>query len=159
MVSRKKYPIKYAAESWTACELSVQYKPGFMCETPIDDSESAHRLLLIIWDKERLNMQEQIVAFFINAGKQIIGYKLISTGTMTSTYGNPKFIASFALQTLSCSVILAHNHPGGGLVPSQKDIALTKQLKDALRLIEVTLLDHLIIGEKRYFSMWDEGFM
>jgi DNA repair protein RadC len=159
MPSPKKYLIKQEAENWTACELSVTYKPGFMYETPIDNSESAHKLLLTIWDKERLNMQEQIVAFFINAGKRIIGYKLISTGDMHSAAGNTKLIASFALQTLSCSVILAHNHPGGGLVPSKADVALTQQLKDALRLIEVTLLDHLIIAERRYFSMWDEGFM
>ena len=70
---------------------------------------------------------------------------------MNSCPGNPKLIASFALHALADAVIIAHNHPAGSLKPSQADITLTKHLKDALHLIDVKLLDHLIITEKKLF--------
>jgi DNA repair protein RadC len=159
MASSKKQRIKQAADCWTACELSVKYKPGFKCVNPITNSESAHKLIRATWDKGKLNMQEQMMAFFISIDKQTVGYHAFFMGTGDRSYGNPKLIVRFALHTLACSVILAHNHPSGSLVPSPADIALTKQIKDALCLIEVKLLDHLIINDKTYLSMSDEGFM
>jgi DNA repair protein RadC len=159
MASPKKYPVKQKAKNWTACELSVQYKSGFKCENPITNSLVAYNLIRSVWDKEKINIQEQMMAFFINPHGQTIGYRVISMGTMNSCPGNPKLIASFALHTLADCVIIAHNHPAGSLKPSQADLTLTKELKDALNLIEVKLLDHLIITGKSYLSMADEGFI
>jgi DNA repair protein RadC len=159
MASSKKQRIEQAADCWTACKLSVKFQSGFKCESPVTNSESAHKLIRATWDKGKLNMQEQMMAFFISIDKQTVGYHAFFMGTVDRTYGNLRFIVSFALHTLACSVILAHNHPSGSLVPSPSDITLTKHIKGALNLIELKLLDHLIINEKTYLSMSDEGFM
>jgi DNA repair protein RadC len=158
-VETKQNKQKEAADCWTACKLSVKYHSGFKCESPLTNSESAHNLIRAVWDKGKLNMQEQMMAFFISIDKQTVGYHATFMRKVDRTYGNPRFIVSLAVHTLACSVILAHNHPSGSLTPSPTVITLTKQIKDALDLIEVKLLDHLIINEKTYLSMADERYM
>jgi len=99
------------------------------------------------------------MAFFVSFDKQTVGYHATFMRTVDQTYGNPRYILILALHTLACSVILVHNHPSGSLLPSAADIGLTNQIKDALDLIEVKLLDHLIINEETYLSMSDEGYL
>ena len=159
MAYSKEQGIEQAADCWTACKLSVKYQSGFKCASPVSNSESAHKLIRAAWDKGKINMREQMMAFFISIDNQTVGYHATFMRTVDRTYGNPKFLVSLALHTLACSVILAHNHPSGSLTPSPADIALTKQIRGALHLIEVKLLDHLILNEKTYLSMADEGFM
>lgn len=159
MTYSKKQRIERAGECWTACKLSVKFHSGFKCESPVANSESAHKLIRAVWDKAKLDLQEQMMVLFISVDRQKVGYHVTFMGAMDRTYGNPKFVLSLALHTLACSVILAHNYPSGSLVPSPADIALAKQIKGALDLIDVKLLDHLIFNEKTYLSMSDEGLM
>jgi DNA repair protein RadC len=159
MASSKKQMIEQPKEFWTACKLSVKVHPGFKCGSPVNDSESAYRLVRAVWDRGKLKVQEQMMAFFVSCDKQIIGYHATFMRTVDRTYGNPRYILILALHTLACSVMLAHNHPSGSLNPSPADIALTEKIKGALDLIEVKLVDHLIINDKTYLSMSDEGFM
>jgi len=159
MAYSKKQKLEQPAEFWTACKLSVKAQPGFKCESPVNDSESAHKLIRAVWDNGKLCVQEQMMAFFVCFDKQIVGYHAAFMRTVDRTYGNPRYILNLALHTLACSVILAHNHPFGSLVPSPADIELTGQIKSALDLIEVKLVDHLIINEETYLSMSDEGYM
>jgi DNA repair protein RadC len=159
MTSSKKQRVEQTGDCWTACKLSVKYHSGFKCESPFTSSESPHNLIRAVWDKGKLNMQEQMMAFFISIDKQTIAYHATFMRTVDRTYGNPRYIVSLALHTLACSVILVNNHSSGILTPSPADITLTKQIKGALDLIEVKLLDHLIINEKTYLSMANEGYM
>jgi DNA repair protein RadC len=159
MASSKYQSIKQQAECWTASKLSVKVQSSFKCESPVNNSEGAHKLIRAAWDKGKLNEQEQMMAFFVSFDNQIVSYHAAFMRTVDRTYGNPRYILILALHTLACSIILAHNHPSGILVPSAADITLTKQIKCALDLIEVKLVDHLIINEKTYLSMSDEGFI
>ena len=68
-----------------------------------------------------------------------------------------KIILKHGIEILASSIIAVHNHPSGNLKPSQADIELTKKLKEAAKLIDIVLLDHLIIGDKKYYSFADEG--
>ena len=70
-----------------------------------------------------------------------------------------RLIASLALHTLATCVIVAHNHPSGDLMRSDNDLNTTKILKNASKLIDVVLLDHLIISDRDYLSMSDKGLM
>jgi DNA repair protein RadC len=145
--------------SWTASELSIQYKPGLISDKPIKNSSDAYAFILSVWDKERINMQEQFMAFFHHEKGKTIGYRVICTGLAHTVHVDIKLIASLALHTLASNVILAHNHPSGSLEPSTADITTTKQIKKALNLISVKLWDHLIINENDYLSMSDEGLI
>jgi DNA repair protein RadC len=159
MASSKKQKLEQPTEFWTACELSVKVKPGTKCESPFTDSECTYKFIRAVWDRGKLNVEEQIMAFFVSFDRQTVCYHATFMGTVDQTHGNPRYILILALHTLACSVILVHNHSFGSLVPSAADIALTNQIKDALDLIEVKLLDHLIINEETYLSMTDQGFM
>jgi DNA repair protein RadC len=152
-MSSRKQCLKNLSDSYIASEISVQYKARFISENPIINDGDAYALFLAIWDKERINFQEQFVALFLNRRKKVIGYRLISTGKLESTTVDIRLIASLALHTLAASVIVAHNHPSGFLEASDADNAVTKKLKKALNLIDVKLLDHLIISEGGYLSI------
>ena len=72
---------------------------------------------------------------------------------------DPKMVFKPALQYLACSMIICHNHPSGNLKPSESDLKITKQLKEAGRTLEIPVLDHLIVGEEKYYSFADNGLM
>jgi DNA repair protein RadC len=67
-------------------------------------------------------------------------------------------LVSLALHCMASNVIIAHNHPTGNLKTSKSDEQITKQILEALKLIDVKLLDHLIISDKGYLSIMDEGY-
>jgi len=81
----------------------------------------------------------------------------ISIGGVHATVVDIKVIARHAIENLSSAIVLCHNHPSGNLTPSEHDIKITKQLQQALQLIEVVLVDHIIIGGNKYYSFADEG--
>ncbi len=64
-----------------------------------------------------------------------------------------------AVESTASGVVIAHNHPSGQIVPSEQDKIITKKLKDALKLFEISLLDHVIIGDQVYFSFSDDGLL
>jgi DNA repair protein RadC len=70
-----------------------------------------------------------------------------------------KIILKQALDTLSSCIVLIHNHPSGNPYPSQEDVSITRKVKEASRLMDISLFDHIIIGQDSYFSFSDEGLM
>jgi len=81
----------------------------------------------------------------------------ISEGSLTSTVVHPREVFSPAVRESAASVIFLHNHPSGDPSPSQNDQALTKRLVDVGHLMGIPVLDHVIIGDDRYFSFADAG--
>jgi DNA repair protein RadC len=70
-----------------------------------------------------------------------------------------RLICREALEQHSSGIIIAHNHPSGQLLPSEQDKQITRKLKEGLKLFDISLLDHLIIGDQRYLSFSDEGLL
>lgn len=81
-------------------------------------------------------------------------------GGITGTVIDVRIILQYALKSNACSIIVSHNHPSGNLEPSNADIQITKKIKEAAKLMDISLLDHLIIttGDK-YYSMADKGMI
>lgn len=102
---------------------------------------------------------EEFYAIYLNRANRVIAHKHISTGGVSGTVADVRIVMKHAVEMLASSVIAVHNHPSGNLKPSQQDIDLTKRLKEAGRVLEIQLLDHLIIGEKNYYSFADEGML
>lgn len=100
-----------------------------------------------------------MMAFFLNSRGRVIGYRLMGIGDMDSATLDIRLLVCLALHSLSASVILAHNHPSGHIEPSKADIDITIKVKDALKLINVKLLDHIIITESDILSMADKGLV
>ncbi len=140
-------------------EIKISYKPLITDHTTITSSSHAYELIKQLWDKEKISLQEQFAALFFNQSKKVIGWKILSTGTMTKCIVDIKLLASLALHCMATHVMIVHNHPSGNLSASQTDKALTATIKDALRLIDVCQLDHLIITDSGYLSFSDEGYL
>jgi DNA repair protein RadC len=101
--------------------------------------------------------QEEFYVLLLNRGLKPLKVERISIGKTDATLVDIKIIAKFALDCLASSIVIAHNHPSGNLNPSSADDKLTNQIKSALAILEIQLVDHLIIAEDKYFSYADEG--
>lgn len=95
----------------------------------------------------------------LNRANRVIKKHQVSQGGVAGTVADPKIIFKVAVEELASGIILAHNHPSGNLAASQADIDLTKKLKESGKLLDIQVLDHLIIGDKSYFSFADEGLL
>lgn len=95
--------------------------------------------------KNRVEGQEQFLVMYLGRGNQVYGIYPHSIGTMTSATLEPKLITEVALQLAAESVITCHNHPSGNLKPSEADIAMAANLKKALALFQISLLDNIIL--------------
>ena len=97
-------------------------------------------------------VDEEFKMLFLDSRNQLITIETLKTGTINKSAVYPRKIVERALYNHAVGVIIAHNHPSGGLHPSQNDREITKAINDALKTVEITLLDHIIIGNNDYFS-------
>ena len=102
---------------------------------------------------------EEFYALLLNRNNRFIEVVKISQGGVAGTVADTKIIFKAAIDRLASSIILAHNHPSRNRKPSQADLKLTKGQVEAGKVLEVPVLDHLIIADKSYFSLADEGLM
>ena len=102
---------------------------------------------------------EEFWILLLNRANRVIKKAQISQGGVAGTVADPKIIFKLALDDLASGIILAHNHPSGNLTASQADIDLTKKLKEAGKLLDIQVLDHVIVAGQKYFSFADEGMM
>lgn len=151
--------IKHLQGSWRVSELSIHYKAAVMEERMLTSTDEVYELIRRLWCEESICLQEQFMALFFNGANKLIGYKVISIGTMKSCPIDMKLLASLALHTMACYVVVIHNHPSGSLQPSTQDKVMTQKIKEALALIEVKLLDHFIVTQDGYVSFAEEGWV
>lgn len=102
---------------------------------------------------------EEFWVLILNRANRVIKKHQISQGGVAGTVADPKIIYKSALDSLASGIILAHNHPSGNLTPSQADIDLTKKLREAGKMLEIQVLDHIIVAGQKYFSFADEGML
>lgn len=102
---------------------------------------------------------EEFWIVLLNRANRVIKKSQISQGGVAGTVADPKIIFKLALEELASGIILAHNHPSGNLTASQADLDLTKKIKDAGKLLDIQVLDHIIVAGQKYFSFADEGLM
>ena len=102
---------------------------------------------------------EEFYVMYLNRANRVVAHRHISSGGVSGTIADIKIILKHGIEILATSMIAVHNHPSGNVKPSQADIELTKKLKEAAKLIDIILLDHLILGEKKYYSFADEGMI
>ncbi len=102
---------------------------------------------------------EEFHIILLNRASHIISKILLSKGGVAGVVVDAKMIFKAALEALASSIILCHNHPSGNLLPSQSDIDLTKKLQEGAKLLDMTVLDHVIVAKTGYFSFADEGKM
>ena len=146
-------------KDWKHSSISVKLNIHFLKEERLIKAEQVYTILKELWDDESINLQEQFMALYLNRNNKLIGYRLISTGTMTACIVDIKLLVCLALHSMASAVIIAHNHPSGSLTASQQDENITFKVKQALELIDVKLFDHLIISNDSFLSFAEEGLL
>lgn len=102
---------------------------------------------------------ECFAVLFLDAQHRLICMETLFTGTLDQASVYPREVAARALLLRAASVVLAHNHPSGNPDPSAADIALTRRLQQALALLDITVLDHLIVTQGQAVSLAQRGLM
>lgn len=102
---------------------------------------------------------EEFYIILLNRANEILGIHRISEGGTSGTIVDPKKVFKLALIKHASGIILCHNHPSGNLYPSQQDKSLTSKIKKSAELMELSLLDHIIVGNNSYYSFTDEAIL
>ncbi len=132
--------------------LSQKLQQGSLMNSP----EAARDYLqLHFQDEER----EQFACLFLDTRHRVIALETLFQGTIDSAAVYPREVVKKALQLNAAAVILSHNHPSGDTTPSQADIRITEHISDALQLIDIKVLDHVIIGHGNTLSMAEHGLL
>jgi DNA repair protein RadC len=122
----------------------------------LNDSAAVARYLQA---RFRDHTHEIFVVVFLNRANSVNHVEIVSSGGLTGTVADPRVIIRKALEEEALGLILCHNHPSGNLKPSPADEHLTYKLRDACRLFDIRVLDHVIVGSSGYFSFSDEGLL
>lgn len=141
-------------------EIKVAYftKVKFKDMQKITSSRDCEFVLRNIWSPQ-LELREEFYLLLLNRANKVVGWHCISQGGLDSTIADIRIIFSISLKCVACGIIVAHNHPSGNLKPSETDIALTRKIKEAGKLLDITLFDHIILSNEGYYSFADEGFL
>jgi DNA repair protein RadC len=132
-------------------------KSDFQC-AKIVTSTDANEFIRNFYSDD-IEIFESFFILLLNRNNTTIGYAKISQGGIVGTIIDATIIAKYCVEALAKSVILAHNHPSGGLVPSQADKDITRKITDTLKIFDCSVLDHIILTEDSFFSFADEGMM
>ena len=101
--------------------------------------------------------KEHVWVFQLDNRNRIKLIELVTLGTLNSSLIHPREVFRRAVHEGSASIILAHNHPSGDSSPSEQDIEITRKLRDAGKILEIELIDHVIIGNDNFYSLKEKG--
>ena len=138
-------------------EVSRRFLKDRMMSLPV--CHSSQEVFDYLYHTLRDAKKEAFQVLFLDAKNQILEEKTFSEGTVDSSAVYPREIIQAALRFNASSLIFVHNHPSGDPTPSESDREITKELIFAALLIQIKVLDHIIIGNNRYFSFADQGLV
>lgn len=144
------------------------YSVSIVSEAPAQSQEYAGRAVRSSEDTYRLGLglfqslsldrdREHFVLLCLNNKNRLEGFKVISTGSLTSALVHPREVYHAAITLRAAAVVFIHNHPSGEPMPSPEDLEITRRLKEVGEVLGVRVLDHVIIGYDRYYSFSDRG--
>ena len=125
----------------------------------LTNGADAAKLLRSVWDEDRIEYQEQFKVVFLNTALRVLGIINLNDGGMAECSVDIRMLFAAALKAAATGIMLAHNHPSGNLTPSGPDIRMTEKIRDAAKLLDIKLLDHLILSADGYLSMAEEGHL
>lgn len=125
-------------------------------QDPLNNSKELYEYLChSIRDKR----QEYFKVVFLDAKNRVLAVETLSKGTLTASSVYPREVVMAALNHDAAALIFAHNHPSGDPSPSPEDLAITRQLVFACAVMGITVHEHIVIGNNRYFSFADHGYI
>lgn len=107
----------------------------------------------------RFLSQEHFVCLYLNTKNQVLSKQTVFIGSLNASIVHPREVFKEALRRSAASIICVHNHPSGDPTPSREDIEVTKRLGECGKMLGIEVLDHLIIGENKYVSLKEKGYL
>jgi len=107
----------------------------------------------------RNELKEKFFVICLNTANKIIKYEMISEGNLDSSVVHPREVYKVAIENNSKSIILLHNHPSGNAEPSNEDLAITKKISEAGKILDIPVFDHIIIAENNYVSFIEKRLL
>lgn len=139
-----------------AMEIAARKHAHVSRSTRINSSRDAYNLLRGYLEDQPT---ESFRVMFLNQANGVLATEKMSEGGITATVIDVRVIMKRALEHGACALLLAHNHPSGNLKPSDQDLRITRNIREAARLLDINVVDHLIISQQGYMSFSDEGIM
>ena len=136
-------------------EIKVSYSNKNLERIKVTNSQILYNLVLKQWDLDLIEFQEEVKIVLLNRANIVLGLYEMSKGGTSGTVVDIKIILGIALKCNASSIVITHNHPSGTLEPSEPDKSITKKLKEACRILDLNLLDHLIVTGQGYYSFSD----
>ncbi|KAB7708616.1 DNA repair protein RadC [Bacillus aerolatus] len=112
-----------------------------------------------VMEEMRFLTQEHFVCLYLNTKNQVLHKQTLFIGSLNASIVHPREVFKEAFRRSAASIICIHNHPSGDPGPSKEDIDVTKRLAECGKILGIELLDHLIIGEKKYVSLKEKGYL
>lgn len=107
----------------------------------------------------KLEQQEKFYVLYLNTKNQVVYEKAVFVGSLNASIVHPREVFKEAVKWSAASIIVSHNHPSGDPDPSREDIEVTKRLVEAGTILGIECLDHIIIGDGRFISLKEKGFV
>ncbi|WP_158322127.1 RadC family protein [Lederbergia ruris] len=131
---------------------NLTYDDRYVIRSPEDGAN-------YVMNDMRFLTQEHFVALYLNTKNQVIHRQTIFIGSLNASIVHPREVFKEAFRRAAASIICLHNHPSGDPSPSREDIEVTRRLAECGKMLGIEILDHLIIGDKKYVSMKEKGYM
>jgi len=143
----------HACQILAAFELSQRYL--FQDGIKIQNASDVYKLVSDLKEKK----QEYFVTITLDGAARLIQKRVVFIGTLNQSLVHPREVFADAIADRAAGVICVHNHPSGNIQPSREDIAVTKKLVEAGKIIGIRIMDHVIIGKTTYFSFQAGGLL
>ena len=140
-------------------EIKVFYSANLVDKVKLTSCTEVFQFILSKWDLDIIEFQEECKIILVNRANFVLGIYELSKGGITGTVVDIRVILSVALKCNASGIILVHNHPSGNMKPSEADKTITKKLKKACELLEISLIDHLIISRNSYYSFKQDSLI
>ncbi len=134
-------------------KVSLVREPGAAPRHALDSPGKVYDIVKDLAERDR----ETFEVLHLDTRNHLIARETISVGTLTASLVHPREVFAAAVTRGTAGIILVHNHPSGNPSPSREDREVTRRLVDAGKLLGIPVLDHLIVGEERWFSFASEG--
>ncbi|MDR0700237.1 MAG: JAB domain-containing protein [Tannerella sp.] len=152
---------KIKNEVLTVCDVKINYCPKVKpSERPVlKKSADIYKMLIdrCVFPPETIEYKEYFKIILFNQACKVLGISHISEGGTNQVLVDIKHIMQAAILSNATGMTLCHNHPSGNCNPSHQDDLITKKIKDACNIMDITVLDHIIISPENYYSYADEG--
>jgi len=130
----------------------LTFQERYMIRSPKDAAN-------YVMEEMRFLTQEHFVCLYLNTKNQVLQKRTVFIGSLNASIVHPREVFKEALKRSAASIICMHNHPSGDPTPSREDIEVTKRLAECGKLIGIDVLDHIIIGEQKYVSLKEKGYL